>query len=71
MSPNFDIFSIEPNGEVLWKKVAATLDDAKAQAQELAGQAKHRVVIFDQRTGAKLVVDHKTCQGSGLKDSGS
>ena len=66
MSPNFDIFSIEPDGQVLWKNVAATLDDAKAQAHQLAAQAKQRVVIFDQKTGAKLIVDHEKPHASGL-----
>jgi hypothetical protein len=63
MTATFDIFRVETDGNVYWLKTAATLDDAKAVAQELAPQA-NGLIILDQKTGEKYIV-HSSGSANG------
>jgi hypothetical protein len=56
MTIPFDIFQAETNGCVLWLESAATIEQAKARVQELAVYAPGEYLLFNQRTGDKLVV---------------
>jgi hypothetical protein len=66
MVARFDIFEIENDGSVRWIAVAASFDEAEATAQELAAHAGNGVIILDQVTGRKLIID-PTRRVSGSK----
>jgi len=55
-SPGFDIFQVEDSG-VLWLGSAATVEDAKEQVRQIAARTPGRYLLFDQKTGTKLVID--------------
>ena len=57
MTPNFDIFRIETNGNVCWLKVAATFEDAKTLAHELSSRAPNGLIILDQKTGTRHIIE--------------
>lgn len=60
MTPNFDIFKIESEGNVCWLEAASTIEDAKTKALKLAAQAENGILILDQQTGNKLIVENKS-----------
>ncbi len=55
-SPAFDIFQVEDSG-VLWIGSAATVEDAKEHLRQIAARAPGKYLLFDQKTGAKLVIE--------------
>ena len=55
-SPAFDIFKVEDSG-VLWLGSAATVEDAKEQVRQIAARAPGKYLLFDQKTGTKLVIE--------------
>jgi hypothetical protein len=56
MTARFDIFRIETNGGVRWHQSAETLDEAKAQIQQLAALSPGQFLVLNQETGNKLIV---------------
>ena len=56
MSPSFDVFRQDPDGSVVWRGTAASLEEAKAQVQELAVNAPCEYFIMNLNTGRKLIV---------------
>ena len=62
-SPAFDIFKVEDSG-VLWLGSAATVEDAKEQVRQIAARAPGKYLLFDQKTGAKLVIEPHHAGGS-------
>ena len=59
-SPGFDIFQVEDSG-VLWLGSAATVEDAQEQVRQIAARAPGKYLLFDQKTGTKLVIEpHRT-----------
>ena len=62
-SPGFDIFQVEDSG-VLWLGSAATVEDAKEQVRQIAARAPGRYLLFDQKTGTKLVIELHGAGGS-------
>jgi hypothetical protein len=54
MTHRADIFRLEIAGP-RWLESAATLADAKARVQELAVRSHAEYLLFDQKTGSKLV----------------
>jgi hypothetical protein len=62
-SPGFDIFQVEDSG-VLWLGSAATVEDAKEQVRQIAARAPGRYLLFDQKTGTKLVIEPHGAGGS-------
>ena len=62
-SPAFDIFQVEESG-VLWLGSAATVEDAKEQVQQIAARAPGKYLLFDQKTGSKLVIELLPSDGS-------
>jgi hypothetical protein len=62
-SPGFDIFQVEDSG-VLWLGSAATVEDAKEQVRQIAARAPGRYLLFDQKTGTKLVIEPHDAGGS-------
>ena len=56
MLPPFDIFSVEPNGDVLWVERAADLKSAKLAVQELIASSPHEYVIHSHCTNNNLIV---------------
>jgi len=56
-TPPFDIFKVEADGGVLWRESAATIDQAKARARELAAAAPGEYFILSHRTGNRWRVD--------------
>jgi hypothetical protein len=62
-SPAFDIFQVEESG-VLWLGSAATVEDAKEQVQQIAARAPGKYLLFDQKTGSKLVIELPGSDGS-------
>jgi hypothetical protein len=55
-SPAFDIFQVEDSG-VLWVGSAATVEDAKEHVRQIAARAPGKYLLFDQKTGTKLVIE--------------
>ena len=58
MSPLYDIFLKEGNGDVLWQGPAATIDEAKKRIRELATSDRPcDYIILDARAGTKVMVN--------------
>jgi len=55
-NPAFDIFQVQDSG-VLWLGSAATVEDAKEQVRQIAARAPGKYLLFDQKTGTKLVIE--------------
>jgi hypothetical protein len=55
--PTFDIFKAEPDGNVLWRESAATIEEARARAREMAVVAPGEYFILSQQTGNKLKIE--------------
>ncbi len=55
-SPAFDIFQVEDSG-VLWIGSAATVEDAKEHLRQIAAHSPGKYLLFDQKTGTKLVIE--------------
>jgi hypothetical protein len=56
VSPAFDIFQVEDSG-VLWIGSATTVEDAKEHVRQIAARAPGKYLLFDQKTGTKLVIE--------------
>jgi hypothetical protein len=54
--PPFDIFQTEPDGGVLWRGSAATIEEAKARIRDFAISAPGQYIILTRQTGSKVVV---------------
>ncbi len=52
----FDIFRVEPNGEVLWIKAAEDWKSARIAVQELMASSPNEYLIFSHRTNNRLLV---------------
>jgi hypothetical protein len=61
----FDVFQKEPNGSVLWRTAAATLEEATAHVEKFAASAPGEYVILNTRTGSKLVINSHGSNGAG------
>lgn len=59
MTATFDIFQMEPEGTVRWLEAAKSLEEAKSRVQELAAHTYGGYVILDQKTGNKLLIEHR------------
>jgi len=66
MTASFDIFQEDTVGTVLWLGSTASLDDAKARAQELALRSPGKYLVLDQRTGHRLVIDSNRADGAAI-----
>ena len=68
-SPAFDIFQVEDSG-VLWIGSAATVEDAKEHLRQIAARAPGKYLLFDQKTGTKLVIElHRSGDDMQLADA--
>jgi hypothetical protein len=56
MTPPFDIFQVETDGNVRWLEAAVTFEGAKARVQELALRLPGEYLLLDQKTGNRLVI---------------
>jgi hypothetical protein len=56
MESPFDIFRAEPDGDMLWRGAAATLDDAKRRVQEFARSWPADYMIINLQNGLKLTI---------------
>jgi hypothetical protein len=56
MLPPFDIFRVEPNGEVLWVKAAEDWKSARLAVQELMASSPNEYLIYSHRTNNRLRV---------------
>jgi hypothetical protein len=56
MLPPFDIFRIEPNGEVVWVKAAEDLKSARLLVQELMTSSQDKFLIHSHLTNNNLLV---------------
>jgi hypothetical protein len=62
-SPAFDIFQVQDSG-VLWLGSAATVEDAREQVRQIAARAPGKYLLFDQKTGTKLVIELQAAGGN-------
>jgi hypothetical protein len=53
----FDIFRIQPNGELLWLDAVDTLADGKNRAIEMSKAIPGRYFLFNQETKEKVFVE--------------
>ena len=56
MIPPFDIFSVEPDGDLVWQAMAESLDVARLRIKTLMGVQPGDYVICSQQTGHKMVI---------------
>jgi hypothetical protein len=56
MTPSFDIFRAEDEGDVLWIGATATLEEAKAHVEELTTGSRGEYFIRNMRTGDRFAV---------------
>lgn len=56
MLPPFDIFRVEPHGEVLWVKSAEDWKSARLAVQELMASSPDEYLIYSHRTNNRLLV---------------
>jgi hypothetical protein len=56
MVPPLDIFRVNPDGQLIWKAAADTLEAAKARVKTLMASDTSDYVIYSQRTGHKTLV---------------
>ncbi len=69
MISQFDVFVSEPGGNVMWQGAAATMEDAETMIKKLAEASPHReFVIFNLKTGQKIVVKSDGVDGSSSKE---
>jgi hypothetical protein len=64
MIPSFDIFKIDLTGDVLWRDTAESLVTAKVSIEKLASSSPGEYLIFDQKTGLRVLV---TLPGSSAR----
>jgi len=62
MFPQLDIFKLENDGSLVWKKTAENLQDAKVTVKGLATASPGDYVVFSQRTGHKTIVHERSTQ---------
>ena len=53
--PPFDIFLSEPDGGVLWRGSAVSVEEAKTRIQELAANAPGQYIILSRQTGRSIL----------------
>jgi len=56
MHERFDILREEPVGEFLWLEAVATLEAAASRVEALAKNTPGRLIVFDQRLQATVIV---------------
>jgi hypothetical protein len=56
MVPSFDIFQIDLIGDVLWRDTAESVVGAKVSIEKLATSSPGEYLIFDQKTGLRVLV---------------
>lgn len=56
MLPPFDIFRVEPNGDVLWIKSAEDLKSARLAVKDLMAASPHDYVIHSHSTNNDLII---------------
>lgn len=59
---NFDIFKIDPIGNVLWRESAENFVAAQTQVAKLSMVAPGEYMIFNQKTQQKIVIDLAAAQ---------
>lgn len=57
MTQRFDIFRKEPNGEILWRGTAASLEEAKSSAARLGATVPACYLIVDLQTRTQVTLD--------------
>jgi len=62
MLPPFDIFRVEPNGEVLWIKSAEDLKSARLAVKELMAASPREYIIHSHSTNNDLVIKPPTAK---------
>ena len=62
MLPPFDIFRVEPSGEVLWVRSAPDLKSARLEVQKLMASSPHQYLIHSHHTGNDLIVRPPTAR---------
>ena len=55
----FDIFRVEPNGEVLWIKSAEDWKSARSAVQDLLASSPYEYLIYSHRTNNRLLVKQR------------
>lgn len=53
----FDIFRIQPNGELLWLDAVDSLAEGKNRATEMSKTSPGRYFLFNQETREKIFVE--------------
>jgi hypothetical protein len=71
METPFDIFRTEPDGNILWRGAATTLDEAKARVQEFAKSGPSEYVIINLQTGLKVTIASEGHSSVGSPTNGT
>jgi hypothetical protein len=64
LEQQYDIFRIPHDRAPLWLEAATTLSNAHARVRQLGANAPGDYLIFDQRTGERIVVAVERSRGS-------
>jgi hypothetical protein len=65
MSWPFDIFKVEPHGQVLWLEAVGSLPEARARVQELAKEIGAQFIVLNQLTGTRYHFPSAPATASG------
>jgi hypothetical protein len=65
MEAPFDIFRAEPDGNILWRGAAKTLDEAKTRVKEFAKSSPAEYIIINLQSGQKVTVAWDGHNGAG------
>lgn len=60
MTQRFDIFRKEPNGEILWRGTAASLEEARSAVARLGATVPACYLVVDQQTRTQVTIDCRT-----------
>lgn len=66
----FDIFKLEPDGQVLWLQAVGSLLEAEAQVEKLANEAGAKFIVLNQLTGMRYYFPPTATARSGGNSSG-
>jgi hypothetical protein len=65
MEAPFDIFRAEPDGNILWRGAAKSLDEAKTRVKEFAKSSPAEYIIINLQSGQKVTVAGDGHNGAG------
>jgi hypothetical protein len=67
MCPSFDIFKVDPTGQVEWQRACESVAVAKTSIQKLVLVSPSDYLILDQTNGQRIIMPLSTSAQAGLE----